>query len=208
MQAERVALFVQGNLARERALARRAALHLMLQFVHCDRDQQPPQIAAALEHVAAVARADEEAAAGRLHHVLRIDVPGQADGEPTARQGEQALGISAEDFAGGALIAVAPAHHQIGGRVFHRHPVGRGRAMGKELAGERRASLKLRPAPVGFKGSLRESEVWSAAIRRRETDARLGEGNLHGRACPGPSSRIPSESRMREIRPSGSMSGQ
>jgi len=47
-------------------------LHLVAELVQGDGDEQPPEVAAALQVVATVAGGDEEAAVSRLHHVLGI----------------------------------------------------------------------------------------------------------------------------------------
>ena len=57
-----------------------------------------PQVAAALDFIAAVARVSKEAAIGRLYHVIGIEALGQPGRQPAAGQGDQPDGITLEQF--------------------------------------------------------------------------------------------------------------
>jgi hypothetical protein len=89
-----------------------AAVHL----AERDADQQPPQVAALAKQDSFVAGKQEEAAVGRLDHVLRVHAGRQRARQAAPRQRRKPTGVAAEQLLGrGLVLAAAVACEQLGG---------------------------------------------------------------------------------------------
>ena len=96
-----------GTLDVDRPAGRGLMPGLPEQLVPGDGRQQPPEVAAAAERVAALSRLDEEAAIDREHDVLGIGPPRQPGREPAPGQRGEPLEVAGEERLRGQVIAAA-----------------------------------------------------------------------------------------------------
>jgi hypothetical protein len=83
------------------------------QLVQGHHHQQPPQVAAFVQRVRAVAGVDEKAAISRLHHVVRIDAARHLRRKTALGQRGQPADIATEQLVRRLLVAAPIARHQI-----------------------------------------------------------------------------------------------
>src|SRR5262249_40746121 len=88
---------------------------LVLHLAERDRDQEVPQVSAALDLVAALADIGKEAAIRRLHDVFGVHALRELSRQAASGQRDQSVSVPSEQGVGCLLVAAAPSSHKVTG---------------------------------------------------------------------------------------------